>query len=82
MGRPGIKTPPRAAKVDGGVRQPEFAGGSPSPHEKARGKEASFLYRPNRKKVFATVKGGRDIKAKAVAEDDSDDDESTSVGRS
>ncbi len=55
-------------------------GGTPSPHKKAQGKEASFLYRPNHEKAFAATKGGRNIEAKAVAEDDSDDDEGASVG--
>ncbi len=60
---------------------PEFVGGTPSPHKKGRGKEASFLYRPDCKKAFATAKGGRNVKAKAAAKDNSDDDEGASVGR-
>jgi hypothetical protein len=82
LGQPGVETPPRTGTVDGGVRHLEFAGGTPSPHEKAQGKEASFLYRPDRKKAFAAVKGRRDVEAQAVAEDVSDDDEGASVGRS
>jgi hypothetical protein len=81
FGPAGRRNPPRAAKFNGGVREPEFAGGTPSPHKKAQGKEASFLYRPDRKKAFAAAKGGRDVEAKAIAEDDSDDDEGASVGR-
>jgi hypothetical protein len=61
------------------VREPEFTGGTPSPHKKARGEEASFLFRLNRKKASAAAKGGRNIKAKAVAKDDSDNDEGTSI---
>jgi hypothetical protein len=81
FGPAGRQNPPRAAKFDGGLREPEFAGGTPSLHKKARGKKASFLYRPNHEKVFATAKGGRDVEAKAVAKDNSDDDEGASIGR-
>ncbi len=35
FGPAGRRNPPQAAKVDGGVRRPEFAGGTPSPHKKA-----------------------------------------------
>ncbi len=35
FGLAGCRNPPCAAKVDGRVRKPEFAGGTPSPHEKA-----------------------------------------------
>jgi hypothetical protein len=80
FGPAGRQNPPRAAKFDGGVHEPEFAGGTPSPHKKVRGKEASFLYRPNREKAFATAKGGRDVKANAVTKDDSDDEEGASLG--
>jgi hypothetical protein len=38
FGPAGRRNPPRAAKFDSGVRKPEFAGGTPSPHKKARGK--------------------------------------------
>jgi hypothetical protein len=72
-------TPPPAAKVDGGVRELEFAGGTPSPHKTARGKEAPFLFRLDRKKASAAAKGGRDVEAEAVAEDDSDDNEGASA---
>jgi hypothetical protein len=82
LGQPGVKTPPHAAKVDGGVHQPEFAGRTPSPHEKVRGKEASFLYRPSREKASATVKGGCNVKAKAITEVNLDDDEGASIGHS
>jgi hypothetical protein len=77
----GRQNPPRAAKFDGGVHEPEFAGGTPSPHKKALGKEAAFLCRPNHEKAFTTAKGGRNVEAKAIAEDDTDDDEGASVGR-
>ncbi len=63
------------------MHEPEFAGGTLSPHKKARGKEASFPYRPNHEKELAAAKGGHNIEAKAVAEDDSDDDEGVRVGR-
>jgi hypothetical protein len=63
------------------VREPEFAGGTLSPHKKVGGKKASFLYRLDCKKGFATIKSRRDVEAKAVAKDDSDDDKCTSVGR-
>ncbi len=63
------------------MREPEFAGRTPSPHKKARGEEAAFLCRPDREKAFAAAKGGRNVEAEAVAEDDSDDDEGVSVGR-
>ncbi len=63
------------------MRKPEFAGGTPSPHKKARGKEAAFLCCPDREKAFAAAKGRRDVEAKAVAKDDLDDDEGVSVGR-
>jgi hypothetical protein len=81
FGPAGCRNPPRAAKFDGGVREPEFAGGTPSPHKKARGEEAAFLCRPDCEKAFAAAKGGRDVEAEAIAEDDSDDDEGVSVGR-
>jgi hypothetical protein len=82
FGPAGRQNPPRAAKFDhGGVHKLEFAGGTPSPHKRAQGKEAAFLYRPNHEKAFAAAKGGHDIEAKAIAEDDSDDDEGASVGR-
>ncbi len=71
--------PPRAAKVDGGVREPEFVGGTPSPLKKAQGKEASFLFRLNREKASAAAKGGCDVKAKAIAKDDLVDDEGASI---
>jgi hypothetical protein len=80
FGPVGRRNPPRAAKFDGRVRELEFAGGTPSPHKKVRGKEASFLYRPDHKKAFAAAKGC-DIEAEAVAKDDLDDDEGVSVGR-
>jgi hypothetical protein len=64
------------------VRKPEFAGGTPSPHKKAQGKEAAFLCRPNSEKAFAAAKGGWDLEAKAVAKDNSDDDKGASVGHS
>jgi hypothetical protein len=79
FGPAGHYNPPPAAKVDSGVREPEFAGGTPSPHKKARGKEASFLFRLNRKKASATAKGGCDVEAEAVAKDDSDDNKGTSI---
>ena len=47
-----------------------------------QGKEASFLYPPDCEKAFAAAKGGCNVKAEAVAKDNSDDDEGTSVGRS
>jgi hypothetical protein len=75
------QNPPRAAKFDCGVCKLESAGGTPSPHKKAQGKEAAFLCRPDRKKVFATAKGGRNIEAKAVTKDDLDEDKGTSNGR-
>jgi hypothetical protein len=81
FGPAGRRNPPRASKFDGEVCKSEFAGRTPSPHKKAQGKEASFLYRPNREKAFVTAKGRRDVKAEAVAKDDSDDDEGASVGR-
>jgi hypothetical protein len=81
FGPAGRRNPPRAAKFDGGMHEPEFAGGTPSSHKKAQGKEAAFLCHPNRKKVFATTKGGHNVEAEAVAEDDSDDDKGASVGR-
>jgi hypothetical protein len=31
----GRHDPPHAAKVNSGVREPEFAGGTPNPHKKA-----------------------------------------------
>jgi hypothetical protein len=81
FGPAGHRNPPRAAKFDGGVREPEFAGGTLSPHKKAQGKEASFLSCPDCKKAFAAAKGGRDVKAKAVTKDKLDDDKGVSVGR-
>ncbi len=71
--------PPPAAKVVGGVLEPEFAGGTPSPHKKARCKEASFLFRLNCKKASAAAKGGHDVETKAITKDDLDNDEGASV---
>ncbi len=79
FGPAGRCNPPRAAKVDSGVHKPEFAGGTPNPHKKAQGKEASCIFHPNRKKASAAAKGGRDVEADAIAEDDSDDDKGASV---
>jgi hypothetical protein len=69
FGPAGHCNPPRAAKVDGGVREPEFAGRSPSPHKKASGKEASFLFCLDRKKASAAAKGGHNVEAEAIAKD-------------
>jgi hypothetical protein len=79
FGPAGRRNSPRAAKVDSRVREPEFIGGTPSPRKKARGKEASFLFRPDRKKASAAAKGGRDVDAEALAKDDSDDEDGASV---
>jgi hypothetical protein len=70
FGPAGRQNPPRAVKFNGGVCEPELAGGTPSPHKGAQGKEASSLFRPN---PLAAAKGGCDVEAKAVAEDDLDD---------
>jgi hypothetical protein len=92
FGPAGRQNPSRAVKLDGGVRESELAGGTPSPPKKGRGKEAPFLFRPD---PFATAKGKRDAEAtksvakdnsddvevEVVAEDNSDDDEGTSGGR-
>ena len=80
FGPAGRQNPSRAAKFDSGVSEPEFAGGTPSPHKKAQGKEAAFLCRPNCEKAFAAAKGGHDVEAEAIAEDYSDDDKGASVG--
>jgi hypothetical protein len=53
----GRRNPPRAAKFDGGVRELELTGGTPSPRKKARDKEDSSLDRLNRNKAFAAVNG-------------------------
>ncbi len=80
FGPAGRKNSPRAAKFNGGVREPQFVGGTPSPHKKARGKEAVFLCHPHHEKGFTAANGGRNVEAEAFAEDDSDDDEGASVG--
>jgi hypothetical protein len=79
FGPAGRRNPPRAAKVDGGVREPEFAGRTPSPLKKARGKEASFLFCLDCKKASAAAKGGRNVEAKAITEDNSDDNKGASI---
>jgi hypothetical protein len=81
FGPAGHQNPLRAAKFNGGVCKLEFMGGTPSPHKKAQGKEASFLYCPDREKAFAAAKGRRNVEAEAVAKDDSDNDEGASIGR-
>jgi hypothetical protein len=91
FGPAGRQNPLGAVKFDGKVRGPQLAGRTPSPHKGAQGKKASSLFRPN---LLAVAKGGRNVEAKAVAEDDSDDvkdkalakddsdnDEGASVGR-
>ncbi len=91
FGPAGRRNPPGAVKFDGKVCEPQLAGRTPSPHKGAQGKEASSLFRPN---LLAAAKGRRDVEAKDVAEDDSDnveakalakddsnDDEGASVGR-
>jgi hypothetical protein len=70
FGPAGHQNSPRAVKFDGRVHELELAGRTPSPHKGARGKEASSLFRPN---PLAAAKGGRDVKAEAIAKDDSDD---------
>ncbi len=75
----GSKNLPHAAKSDGGVREPELAGGTPSPRKKARGEEDSSLDRLNREKVFAAVKGRHGVKAGAGAEDNANDAEAKVV---
>jgi hypothetical protein len=80
----GRRNPPRAAKFDGGVREPELAGGTPSPRKKARDKEDSSLDRLDQKKAFAAVKGrhsvnnASDAKAEVLVEDDSDNNDASS----
>ncbi len=75
----GRRNPPRAAKFDGGVHEPELAGGTPSPRKKAREEKDSSLDRLNRKKAFTAVKGrhgvndASDAEAKVLFKDDSDD---------
>jgi hypothetical protein len=78
FGPAGHRNPPRTVKFDSGICEPELAGETPSPHKKARGKEASFFFRPN---PFAAAKGKRDVEAKAVAEDDSNDIEAKAVAK-
>jgi hypothetical protein len=65
----GRRNPPRAAKSNGGVHEPELAGGTPSPHKKARGEEDLSLDRLDREKVFTAVKERHGIEANAGAED-------------
>jgi hypothetical protein len=71
FGPAGHRNPPCAAKFNSGVRELEFADGTLSPHKKAQGKKAAFL----------CCQGGCNVEAKAVAEDDWNEDESASVGR-
>jgi hypothetical protein len=78
------KPPPlRAAKFDGGVREPVLTGGTPSPHKKARDKEDSSVDRLNWKKAFAASKGrhgvndASDAEAEVLVEDDLDDDDAS-----
>ncbi len=59
--------------------KPEFAGGTPSPHKQAQGKEASFLFPLDRKKASAAAQGGHDVMAEAIAEDNLDNDEGASI---
>ncbi len=40
----------------------------------------SVVVGPDREKAFTATKGGHDVKAKAVAEDDSDDNKGASIG--
>jgi hypothetical protein len=81
FGPAGRQKPLCAAKFDGRVRELEFAGWTPSPHKKVSGKETAFLYPPDREKAFTAAKGRRDVEAEAVAKDDLDNEEGTSVGR-
>ncbi len=77
FGPAGRRNPSRAVKLDGGVRESELAGRTPSPPKKVQGKEAPFLFRPD---PFAAAKGERDAEAtKSVAEDDLDDIEAEVV---
>jgi hypothetical protein len=77
-GRPGVKTPLGAVKFDSEVCGPQHGGRTPSPHKGAQGKKASSLFRPN---LLAASKGGCDVEAKAVAEDDSDDIEAKALAK-
>ncbi len=92
FGPAGRRNPSHAVKLDGGVCESELTGGTPSPPKKGRGKEASFLFRPD---PFAAAKGkgdaeatksvaeddSDDVEAEVLAEDDSDEDKGTSGGR-
>jgi hypothetical protein len=78
FGPAGHQNPPGAVKFDGKVRGSQLAGRTPSLHKGAQGKEASSLFRPN---LLAAAKGGRDVEAKAVAEDDSDNVEAKALAK-
>ena len=79
----GRRNPPCAAKFDGGVREPELAGGTPSPRKKAQDKEDLSLDRLDQKKAFAAGKGRHGVnkasnaEAKGFIEEDLDDDDAS-----
>jgi hypothetical protein len=79
----GRQNPPRAAKFDGGVREPVLTGGTPSPRKKAQDEEDLSFNRLDQKKAFAASKGrhgvndARNAKAEVLVEDDSDDDDAS-----
>jgi hypothetical protein len=80
----GRRSPPCAAKFNGGVREPELAGGIPSPRKKARDEGNMSLDRLDWKKAFPAGKGrhginkASDAEAKVLIEEDSDDDDASS----
>ncbi len=82
----GRRNPPHAAKFNGGVREPELMGGTPSPRKKVQDEEDLSFNQLDRKKAFAAVKGRHGVndasnaEAEVLVKDDSDDDD-TSGGR-
>jgi hypothetical protein len=73
----GRQPPPRAAKLDSVVSKPKMAGETPC---KAQGREASFLFCLDRKRVHTSAKGAPSIGVKTVDDDNSYDNNVASIG--
>ncbi len=72
------RTPPRAAKLDGGVSKPKIASETPC---MAQGREASFLFHLDRKRAHTSAKGVPSARVKTIADKDSYNSDVASAGR-
>jgi hypothetical protein len=71
------QTPPRAAKLDGGVSKPKIVGETPC---MAQGGEASFLFHLNHKRAHTSAKGAPSIGVETINDEDSYNNAVASAG--